>query len=626
MISGSPTAPRPTPRWIWLALVALLLWSGGLRVWMASSGLHSGHYWDERYSVKNLRSVLASGSLEPVNYYYPSLSYLPQAALLAAVEAGSGLVLDRPFSFFEGGRLHPSGYLLARLIQVACGLGSLVLAFLIGRRLLSAQAGLLAAFLLALSPQHVRLSTMWKPDVTLLFAILLALWWSLDALERPSPLRYVLAGTGVGLALAAKLNGGPIAAPLAVAAIVAGFRDRRHWWGLAAAAAASVLVFALLNPDVGSYLAALDRNRELYSGRASGPDPSPLGRLLGVAREEVGFVLSPNFHGRAIGAAALLGMAAVALQTVCRRDRESVLAAVAILVFPLAYTLLYALSTPYAKENNFLQILPFTALGAAFLVSGAGGWLAARAPSGLRLPAATAAAVLAVVAAAPTQAWVYRTQVPSTWEVAIASVAERLRPWDGRVAFLESPWRTLAGQPREKKALLRAVDDLSTVPPDLLDQADAELFPEDRLDQEASAFYHGRLGHPTAAIERFPPRWFAARGPTVVAVVHPREPAGSWTVEPTRLEDGALEIALPARVEGDLLSVELWRRRERTAADAPLVLAGERALRLHPRPAGRLTGWLTERIPATEAAPLSARLPATLEDEALPPVRVYAWR
>ena len=51
---------------------------------MASSGLTSGHYWDERYSVKNLRPILEGGTLEPANYYYQSLSYLPQAAVLAA--------------------------------------------------------------------------------------------------------------------------------------------------------------------------------------------------------------------------------------------------------------------------------------------------------------------------------------------------------------------------------------------------------------------------------------------------------------------------------------------------------------------------------------------------------------
>ena len=627
MIPGSATVLRPSPRWTWLALALVLLWAGAVRIWMASTGLESGHYWDERYSVRNLRAVLEAGSLEPVNYYYPSLSYLPQAAVLGLVEAASGVVGDAPFSFFAGGGLHPAGYLLARLIQVSFGLGTLVLTFLLGRRLISSTAGLVAAVLLAVTPQHVRLSTMWKPDVTLLFAVLLALWWTLDALERPTLRRYLLAGAGVGLALAAKLNGGPIAAPLAIAALAAGVRDRRHWWGSIAAAAASMAVFVALNPHVGRYLAALDRNRELYSGRTAGPDPSLPDRLLGVAREEIGFLLSPNFHGFWIGAVALGGVAALVVELARRRDAVAARRALGILVFPLAYTALYALTTPYAKENNFLQILPFSALAAAYLVTAVGWWLGSRAPRPLRRPAsaAVATAALTVLVAAPTQAWVYRTQVPGTWELAIASVAHRLRPWDGRVVWIETPRRAWAGQPRHLKALLQPVDDLAAVAPELLDHADAEVFPEPRLDAAASAFHDARLTpQPGGSIERFAPRWFRARGPTVVAIVHPRQSAGTWTVTPVPLADGSYRIELPPGIEGELLSVELWNRRARGADAEPSVVADGRVLSVHPRPAGRLVGWLTERFrPAPD--PLTVWLPPHGEGEPVLPVRIYGW-
>ncbi len=322
MTSSSAPGSRHRSWWIAPSLALLLLWAAALRIWMASSGLTSGHYWDERYSVKNLRAILEGGTLEPVNYYYPSLSYLPQAAVLAAIEGASG-VFGEPFSFFADGSFAPSGYLLCRLIQVLYSLGTLLLTFLIGRRLISAEAGLVAALLLAVAPQHVRLSTMWKPDITLLLAILLALWWTLDALDRPSLGRYLLAGAGVGLALASKLNGGPIAAPLAIGAAVAGIKDRRHWWGLPAAGVTAAIVFVALNPQVGRYLDALERNQELYSRQVRGPDLTLPERIVQVAREEAGFVLSFNFHGPWIGIAAIAGLGAIAAAALLRRDRRN---------------------------------------------------------------------------------------------------------------------------------------------------------------------------------------------------------------------------------------------------------------------------------------------------------------
>jgi hypothetical protein len=592
---------------------------------MASSGLAGGHYWDERYSVKNVRAILEGGTLEPVNYYYPSLSYLPQAAVLAAIDGASG-VFGEPFSFFADGGFRPSGYFLCRLIQVLYSLGTLLLTFAIGRRLISAEAGLVAALLLAVAPQHVRLSTMWKPDVTLLLAVLLALWWTLDALDRPTLGRYVLAGVGIGLALASKLNGGPIAAPLALGAVVAGVKDRRHWRGLVAAGITAAIVFVVLNPRVGRYLDALERNQELYSRQVRGPDPALPQRIAQVAREEVSFVVSPNFHGPWIGVAAIAGLAAIAAIALWRRDRKSVQRALVVLAFPLLYTAIYAASTPYAKENNFLQILPFTALAASFLLALAWSRLTLLVPQRARGPATAIALVaLAVAVAAPTQAWVYRTQVKDTWELAIEAVTERLRPWNGRVAYVEAPRGDLGAAVRRTKGLLHPVDDLAALPRDLLDQADAELFSSARLASDGG-FHRERIAKADpSTIVRFEPRWFVARGPAIVAIVRPREPAGSWTVEAAVADDGLYRIDLPPAVAGEWLSAEVWRRRQRAPQAEPEILIGGRPLRLHALSAGALTGWLSERFPI-DSGSLAARVAPTEVDGSGFSVRIYGWR
>jgi hypothetical protein len=253
----------------------------------------------------------------------------------------------------------------------------------------------------------------------------------------------------------------------------------------------------------------------------------------------------------------------------------------------------------------------------------AGRWLPASArPSA----GAVGTLLLALAVAAPTQAWVYRTQVPDTWDLAIATAAERLRPWEGRVAYIEAPRRALAGQPREIKALLRPIEDLSTLPTGLLDRADAQLFPASRLEAGASAFHRDRTQRPAGAVtERIEPRWFVATGPAVVAIFHAREPAGRFTVEAEPLQDGWFRIDLPASAAAGWLSAELWRPRTRGVQSAPEIQLGERSLELYDRSAGRLTGWLTERFPAG-AATLAAHLPATGSEQEPPALRIYAWR
>ena len=92
------------------------------------------------------------------------------------------------------------------------------------------------------------------------------------------------------------------------------------------------------------------------------------------------------------------------------------------------------------------------------------------------------------------------------------------------------------------------------------------------------------------------------------------------------LPDGGFAVDLPAELDAELISLELWQRRAKRSAATPEVLAGGRALRLHPWLAGRLVGLLTERAPS-DAAPLSLRLPApTLDDHGAVPVRIHAWR
>lgn len=48
----------------------------------------------------------------------------------------------------------------------------------------------------------------------------------------------------------------------------------------------------------------------------------------------------------------------------------------ALLSYPVAYVVLYALVTTWSKENHFLQIVPFTGLLAGVIAALFCGWLA----------------------------------------------------------------------------------------------------------------------------------------------------------------------------------------------------------------------------------------------------------
>ena len=410
---------------------------------------------------------------------------------------------------------------------------------------------------------------MWKPDITLLLAILLALWWTLDALDRPTLGRYVLAGAGVGLALASKLNGGPIAAPLAIGAVVAGVKDRRHWRGLVAAGITAAIVFVALNPRVGrlprragaqpAALLATGARPRSHAARANRPGGARGGGLRRLVRTSTDrgseSRRSPDWprSPRSRCGAAIAGAC-------CARS--------AVLAFPLVYTAIYAASTPYAKENNFLQILPFTALaavvpaGARVVPTGAARSRNARAGRPPRSPWLA----LALAVAAPTQAWVYRTQVPDTWELAIETVTERLRPWNGRVAYVEALAKTWDRRSGERRACCvrstiwrrcRATCSIRPTPSS-----------SPRRDSRATAVsIASAWRRRTPRRSRGSSRAGSSRAaPRSWRILHPREPAGSWTVEAAAADDGLYRIDLPPAVAGEWLSAEVWRRRARSVA------------------------------------------------------------
>ena len=313
---------------------------------------------------------LRGGGFRPVNGFHPSLSYLPQAAVLWVSEQLHELTGNPIFEVFARRGFTSTTYFLCRLTQVVMGTLSLLMTFVIGRRLAGSRVGLLAAFLLSIVPWHIRQSVIFKPDILLVLTTLIAFYLSMRAVSRPSLGSYLAAGAAIGLALSSKFNAGPIAIPLTVAAFWLARQDRRHLLWLISAGATSVVVFLALNPYVllepdiyrrsfAKTLRDYERKGEVRGGG------SHLNQLVHCVES----LLSKEFHGKVLGSLGLVGMVA-AVADGLRKHRGSMrsLYWVMLVSYVVGYVVIYALTTANPSAHNWLTLTPFVALSAAWLL------------------------------------------------------------------------------------------------------------------------------------------------------------------------------------------------------------------------------------------------------------------
>ena len=353
------TARRPGSRRLaaWL-LPPLLVTALALRLFFASGGLDYKRFFDERYSLDNVAAVL-DGRFEPVWGWYPSLSYLPQAAVLAPIEALYRATGVEALRMRRGAQFTATGIAVCRAIGCLYGVAAIWLLYRIGRRMFDPATGLAAAFLFAALPEQVRLSAYIKPDSLMVLTLLAAFWLTLAAAARPSWRAFLATGAMIGLVGASKPYGVAAGAPLAVVAAVHLRRVPRVLLRLAGAAAAAVAVFLILNPHLGVLLEFAERNQAIYEGRGRG-----LGSVI-AATARFPF----EAHGPLVGGVAVAGLVLWGVRMVRGGgpQRQRVEAGLA-LALVAAYVALAWLLFRWAKANLWLPLLPFTSLAAADLL------------------------------------------------------------------------------------------------------------------------------------------------------------------------------------------------------------------------------------------------------------------
>ena len=230
-----------------------------LRTIGLSYGLPDHFHWDEP-TIMNRVIRMGSGDLDPHFFYYPTLlMYLLLAANGALYAVGHVLHAYTSTNDFAVSYLTDStaSYVVGRALVATLGAATVLLAFVVGRRFVSAPAGLVGAVLLAVSPVHVGNSHFATNDVPMAFFALLSYVFLWQVYTRGRTRDYVLAGAVIGLGVSTKYLPVVLLVSLAMAHAFRLRNETGRWRSastglgrVAAAGGAAFAAFAVTSPYV----------------------------------------------------------------------------------------------------------------------------------------------------------------------------------------------------------------------------------------------------------------------------------------------------------------------------------------------------------------------------------------
>lgn len=254
-------------------LFAILTLALALRIWAVHFGLPFLYHADEPIVV-NHALAYGSGDLNPHFFKIP-----PLVSYLLFVCYGLFFILGKGIGFFHTVRdfeqlfyFDPTlFYLIARIIfGVFAGTISVYILYRLVKRFWNVEAGLWAAFFLAINFLHARDSHYIYADIPLVLTLLLGFSVIFKIPQNPvSWKRHVFVGVLIGLSAAVKYNGIFLAMPYAwICFRTIPWRKWLPCWALASMAA--VFVFLALNPysifDSSFFLREITEQSQANSG------------------------------------------------------------------------------------------------------------------------------------------------------------------------------------------------------------------------------------------------------------------------------------------------------------------------------------------------------------------------
>lgn len=257
---AEPAAGRRRRVDLWLlAALGVTILALALRLVGLPYGLPYHFHWDEP-TIMNRVIRMGGGDLNPHFFYYPTLlMYVLLVAQGALYAIGHVLHVYPSTNEFAVSYLTDStaSYVVGRLLVASLGAATVFLTYVLGRRYLSAAAGIIGAALLAVSPVHIGSSHFVTNDVPMAFFAVLACVLLWDVYTRGRGSDYIAAGVVIGLGVSTKYLPVVLLVSLALAHA---FRLKnetgswqaitRGWQWLIAGGAYAFVAFALTSPYV----------------------------------------------------------------------------------------------------------------------------------------------------------------------------------------------------------------------------------------------------------------------------------------------------------------------------------------------------------------------------------------
>lgn len=352
-----------------LPWLAVLLLAAAVRAPSLTAARPYMAYVDEGNYLHVPARMIRDGRWLPDQYLYPSLPINLVALTARAVdplyrlEHGGRSIRDdlvtKAESYYD--MLEPFELLLlGRVLSFLAGLGVVLAAGLLARRVAGPRAGLFAAFIAALLPALVARGgfAMVDPYAALFVTACLLFTERARTAERPGR-EAVLAGAMAGLAFASKYPSILVSLSFALAVWLSrpSWRDRFRLWTLGAAGAIGAALLAMpgLVLAMETVLAGIRRQSELYGKLKSPP-------LLPQIFEQAEWDLP--FQGPELGwTFVLLSLAGLGVALRDRRTRGPALGWTLFLVLNLV---LY-LRQSYQPFRNLLPLVPVLCVAAAVL-------------------------------------------------------------------------------------------------------------------------------------------------------------------------------------------------------------------------------------------------------------------
>jgi hypothetical protein len=191
-----------------------------LRLWGIKQGLPYVYNVDENANFVPAAVGFFSGSYDP-GYFInpPAFSYLLHAVF--AIWFGGGWPFGSRGSVSEAYAIHPTTvFVVARVTAAAVGVAALGFVYATGARLLDRRVGLVAAALMSVAFLPVFYSHLALNDVPALLPLMVSVWGSAGVLAHGRLRDYLIAGAGLGLAVATKYTAAIVVLPLLAAAAI----------------------------------------------------------------------------------------------------------------------------------------------------------------------------------------------------------------------------------------------------------------------------------------------------------------------------------------------------------------------------------------------------------------------